>query len=90
MEDNKIINIEAEMCVSWGYNSKIRKVEEILSSELQERGYKLNIKFIKAYGGYSEYYIYLVKNEEKNIIFSNSEKHDNIKGVVDKIISLSA
>jgi hypothetical protein len=64
-------------------------------------GYALDIKFTKVYGGKSEYYLYLVINDEKKIIFSNLKEHEsqgaiigtrlinsNTKDVVDKIISL--
>ncbi len=98
---NNTIKIEVEVCRSWGYNFKIKQIEEILRTQLNKLGYTLDIKFIPSFLEKSEYYIYLVTDNGRILIFSNLDLHskegaiigtrlstDNIKQVMEKIVAL--
>ena len=99
--NGKNIELLAEMCASWGYGSTKSQVVSQLIKNLTDLGYNINCTFEPLNGGNGEFYVYHVKDSEKNIVYSNNKKlHEsknaviggkinssNVKQIVDKIVA---
>ena len=97
---SKPIKIDVEICGSWGYNFKIKQAELILRKELEPLGHTVDLNFIPSYKSENDYFIYLVTDKGRILIFSNEQADsnegaiigtrlsaDNIKQVIEKILS---
>ncbi len=100
--NGKTINLEAEICSSWGFGGKVSKVESLIVKKLTDEGYDVVITLTPLTGGNGEYFLYVTKEDKKSIVFSNSKNHEsqgaiyaggivekNHKAVVDKIIQMA-
>ena len=68
------ISLLVEICSSWGYGSKVGNVKSTLIKELNNQGYDVEYNFEPQNGANGEYYIYAIKNGNKECVFSNSKK----------------
>lgn len=70
----KDITIVASLCYRWGYSSKLQGVKDTLVPKLNE---KYNVKFVEdpIKPGRGEYFVFLQKDGDRKIIFSNDESN---------------
>jgi hypothetical protein len=78
----------------------VNKIESLIVKNLNQDGYDVNINFSPMSGAKGEYYLYVIKDEKKSIVFSNSKKHQsegavyaggisdkNFQNVIEKILN---
>ena len=65
------ILLEAQICGSWGYENKREQVKALL--KILNEKYEVNCNFEPQQGGKGEFYLFLIANENKQILFSNNE-----------------
>ena len=99
--NGKTLEIMAELCGSWGFNSVKNQVVSQLIKNLNQKGYDVQYTIDPLKGGNGEYFVYLIKEGQKQIIFSNDEdthgdhgavignsiSSKNVEAIIGKIIS---
>ena len=66
----KEVKLFVEICASWGYGGKKDQVLGLIK-ELNNQGYNVDYVFEPMQGGNSEYFIYVVKEGKKLLVFTN-------------------
>ena len=72
--NGKTLNIQCELCQTWGMYRKVEKLHSLLIKKLRTKGYTINLKIKGTHYGKGEYYIYLGEINPKNAIFTNSKE----------------
>ena len=72
--NNRVLTIYAEICISWCFKDKSSRLKNSLIKELSERGYTINyhIKPLNEKG--LTYNVYLGYKIKDNLIFSNDKQ----------------
>lgn len=81
IEPKKVINLTIELCQKWGSNWE-KGINSTLVETLKQRGYLVDTQVNPIQKPSGEYYIYLRKDNEKLIIFSNNSERDKNKGAI--------
>lgn len=68
-----LINIQIEICESWGYDNRVQLVMDFIIKPLKEEGNNVKYLFKPMKGGKGEFYIWKIEENEKKIIFSNKK-----------------
>ncbi len=76
------IELLAQMCSSWGFGSTKKQVVSQLVGGLNSKGYDVTYTCEPMKGGNGEFYVYVVKNGNKKIVFSNNKSHATAGAVI--------
>ena len=80
MEKN--IFIECEFCDNWFIDKKTKAFEKCLVDKLKNLGFNVNFKIIPINSTFKPYYIYIIKNKERKLVFSNNASLHRKEGVI--------
>ena len=72
--NNRVLTIYAEICLSWGFKDKSSRLKNSLLKELSERGFTINYQINPLNDKNLTYNVYLGYKIKDNLIFSN-DKH---------------
>ena len=85
--NGKKIELFVEICSSWGFGGKKNQVVSQLVSTLNNQGYDVVYTCEPMSGGNGEYYVYVVKDGNKKIVFSNNKSHSTAGATIGYSIS---
>jgi hypothetical protein len=80
MEKNIII--ECEFCDNWFIDKKTNAFEKCLVNKLKNLGYYVNFKIIPINSTFKPYYIYIIINKERKLVFSNNASLHRKEGAI--------
>ncbi len=72
--NGKTINIIFEICRFCGLFYKVQRFNSLLINKLSNKGYTTNLKIKGTFFGEGAYNVYLNEANQKNAVFTNSEK----------------
>ena len=70
--NGKTIKILAQICSKWGYGGKVNAVKAYVIKALADKGYEVHYDFEPRTQIVGEYFIYLIKDDTKKLIYSNN------------------
>ena len=80
--NNRVLNIYAEICLSWGFTDKAFRLKNSLLKDLSERGYTINYQINPLNDKSLKYNVYIGYKIKDNLIFSNDKHLSNEVGWV--------